>query len=41
MRARCGMKLEDLSPEVFLWELYNPNGLYELKDDLRRIKDGK
>jgi hypothetical protein len=24
------MKLEELSPEVFLWELYNPNGLHEL-----------
>lgn len=28
------MKLEELSPEVFLWELYNPNGLYELDDAL-------
>ena len=28
------MKLEELSPEVFLWELYNPNGLYELNDAL-------
>ena len=26
------MKLEELSPEVFLWELYNPNGLWELND---------
>ena len=28
------MKLEELSPEVFLLELYNPNGLYELSDAL-------
>jgi hypothetical protein len=25
------MKLEELSPELFLLELYNPNGLYELE----------
>ena len=28
------MKLEELSPEVFMWELYNPNGLWELSDAL-------
>ena len=28
------MKLEELSPEVFLLELYNPNGMYELNDAL-------
>lgn len=28
------MKLEELSPEVFLFELYNPNGLWELNDAL-------
>ena len=28
------MKLEELSPEAFLLELYNPNGLWELSDAL-------
>lgn len=26
------MTLEEISPELFLWELYNPNGMYELDD---------
>lgn len=26
--------LEELDPELFLWELYNANGLYELGDAL-------
>lgn len=29
---RRGMTLEQLNPELFSWELYNPNGLYELDD---------
>lgn len=28
------MRLEELSPEAFLFELYNPNGLWELSDAL-------
>jgi hypothetical protein len=28
------MTLEEISPELFLWELYNPNGMYELDDAL-------
>ena len=28
------MKVEEISPELFLWELYNPNLLYELDDAL-------
>lgn len=28
------MRLEELSPEAFLFELYNPNGLFELSDAL-------
>ena len=28
------MRLEELSPEAFLFELYNPNGLSELSDAL-------
>lgn len=28
------MKLEELSPEVFLWELYNANGIQSLSEDL-------
>lgn len=28
------MIIEEIDPELFLWELYNPNGLYELDDAL-------
>ena len=28
------MTIEELDPELFLWELYNPNGLHELDDAL-------
>ncbi len=28
------MTLEEIDPELFLWELYNANGLYELDDAL-------
>lgn len=28
------MELEELSPELFTFELYNPNGLWELEDAL-------
>ena len=32
LRTGEGMKLEELSPEAFLLELYNPNGLWYLSD---------
>ncbi len=28
------MELEELTPELFLWELYNANGVMELSDAL-------
>ena len=28
------MTLEELSPELFLWELYDANGMYGLSEDL-------
>ena len=28
------MTVEEISPELFLWELYNPNMLWELSDAL-------
>jgi hypothetical protein len=28
------MKLEELSPELFIWELYNANGIHSLSEDL-------
>ena len=28
------MTLEELSPELFLWELYDANGMYALSEDL-------
>ncbi len=28
------MTLEELDPELFIYELYNPSGLYELSDAL-------
>ena len=32
------MKLEELSPELFLWELYNANGIQCLSVDLHIAK---
>lgn len=29
------MNLEEISPERFLWEYYNPNGVQEIDDALR------
>lgn len=29
-RTRCVVKVEKISPELFLWELYNANGIAEL-----------
>lgn len=32
------MTLEEISPELFLWELYDANGIQSLSEDLRIAK---